>query len=698
MFTSSASGESPPPPPRAFFGRDGLIEKIVGFVENLTPTVLIGAGGIGKTSIALTVLHDDRIKRRFGDDRRFIRCDKFPASLTHFLRRLSNVIGAGIKNPSDLSPLRPFLSSKEMFIVLDNAESILDSRETNAQEIYNAVEELSQFSNICLCITSRISTVPPDCERVEIPTLTMEAARDTFYRIYKHDESSDPINNILEQLEFHPLSITLLATVAHQNKWDTGQLVSEWDERRTDMLETEHNKSLSATIELTLSSAMFRELGPEARDLLGVVAFFPQGVDEKNLDWLFPTIPGRKKIFNKFCVLSLTYQSGGFITMLAPLRDHLRPKDPKTSPLLCMTKDHYFDRLPTYIDPNGPKFGETRWIVSEDVNVEYLLDIFTTIDANSRNVWDTCSSFIHHLYWHKPRLTLLGPRVEELPDDHPCKPSCLFRLSRLFGEIGNHTECKRVLTHTLELWRGQGDDHRVAEVLRDLCSANRLLGLYKEGIQCAEESLKISERLSDTTRQAWCLNELAWLLYKDEQLGAAKEAASRALNLFPEKGQESHVCDCHRVLGKIYGSKGETEKVIHHYEIALEIASSFGRDDGLFSTHYDLAGLFSDQDRLDDANVHIGHAKSHTGNSAYYQALAMDLQAEVWYKQDRFEEARSEALRAVDGFEKLGATGYVNDTKDLLRKIEAAINKGKLPEMVVLPTRIDFPSPVQGTG
>jgi tetratricopeptide (TPR) repeat protein len=662
-------------PSRTFFGRDELIERIVDLAENLVPIALIGAGGIGKTSIALAVLHHDRIKQRFGDDRRFIRCDQFPASSAHLLRRLSNVIGAGVENPENLTPLRKFLSSKEMVIVLDNAESILDPQGADAQEIYAVVEELSGFKNICICITSRISTTPPGCQHLDVPTLSMEAARNTFYRIYNNDtDRSNVVNGILEQLDFHPLSITLLATVAHQNKWNTNRLSREWEQRRTSVLQTQHNKSLAATIELSLASPLFQELGPDARALLGVVAFFPQGIDENNLEWLFPTISNRADIFDKFCVLSLTYRSNNFVTMLAPLRDYLSPKDPKTSPLLRTTKERYFTRMSVEIKPNEPNFDETRWITSEDVNVEHLLDVFTAIDANPEGVWDACVNFMRHLYWHKKRLTILKPKIEGLPDDHQSKPECLVQLSRLFHSVGDWRERKRLLIYALKLYRERGSDFLVAETLMGLSSANRLIGLCEEGIQQAKEALGIYERLGDTIGQGQCLIHLAYSLRSNKQFDAAEEAAFRALDLFPEKGEEHRVCESHRILGKIYQSKGDTKKAIHHFEVALGIASPFDWHNLLFCIHCELAKLFRNERRFDDAHTHIKHATSHTVDSTYNLGFAMELRAKVWYDQRRLEEAKSEALRAADIYEKLGAAKNVKDCRKLLQKIERKLN------------------------
>ena len=562
-----------------------------------------------------------------------------------------------------------------MLIVLDNAESILDLEGTSGQEIYAVVEELSQFSNICLCSTSRISTtIPPHCKTLDIPTLSMEAGRDTFYRIYEHGEQSDLVINILEQLDFHPLCITLLATVAQHSKWDTNRLRREWERRRTGVLDARHSGSLATTIELSLASATFQELGPDARELLGVVAFFPQGVDENNLEWLFPTISDVSNAFDKFYILSLTHRNNGFITMLAPLRDYFRPKDPKSSPLLTTTKECFFTRLSVDIDPQRPDFGETRWVTSEDVNVEHLLDVFISIDANSEDVWDTCGKFMDYLCWHKPRLVVLGPRIEALPDDHPSKLRCLQGLSRLFSSVGNEVERKRLLTHTLKLRRERGNERQVAVALRSLSDANRLLGLHEEGIRQAKEASEIFERLDHTVDQAHCLIFLAHSFYEDNQLDAAEEAASCAINLLSEKDERYLVCQCHRILGDIYCSKGETEKAVHHFELAFGIASSSDWPDALFWICYSLAELFLHQDRFDDAQAHIERAKSHAVNSTYYLGRAMHLQANIWYLQGRLEQAKSEALRAPDVYEKLGAMQDLKKCRELLQWIDEEMN------------------------
>ena len=583
-----------------------------------------------------------------------------------------------------------------MLIVLDNAESILDPQGMEAQEIYDVVEELSRFDNICICITSRISTTPPHCKRLDVPTLSRDAACDTFYRIYDSDVRSSLVDRILEQLEFHPLSITLLATVAHQSKWDMGRLTREWERRRTSVLHTHHNKSLAAAIEVSLASPMFQGLGPNARGLLGVVAFFPQGVDENNLDWLFPAISDGTHFFDEFCILSLTYRNNGFVTMLAPLRDYLCPKDPISSPLLNATKEYYFARLLIDINPNKPSFQEARWITSEDVNVEHLLDVFTSIDANSENVWDACIGFVGHLRHHKPRPVMLGPKIEALPDDHPSKARCMKRLSVLFNSIGNYTERKRLLTHTLKLWREQGDESRVADTLFNLSDANRGMGLYKEGIEQTEEASDIFGRLGDTVNQAECFIRLAWLMRGDKQLDAAEETASRAIDLL-QKGQQISICDAHRVLGDIYRSKGQTEKAIHHFELALGIASSLNWANELFWVYYSLAKLFSEQGRLDDAHAHIERAKSHAVNDAYKLGRAMELQAWFWYHQHMFEEAKLEALHAVGLYEKVGATQGLEYCRRLLEKIDGLGSDCELLETVLLPVHTNFRSSAQGT-
>ena len=196
------------------------------------------------------------------------------------------------------------------------------------------------------------------------------------------------------------------------------------------------------------------------------------------------------------------------------------------------------------------------------------------------------------------------------------------------------------------------------------------MGLHEEGIQTAKEALEILERLGEIKLQGRCLSNLAWLYHDDDQLDAAEEAAFRAMDLLSKKGDQYWVCEAHRTLGIIYRSKGETEKAIHHYELALGLASSSDWHNQLHRIHFSLAKLFFDGDRFDKAQAHVEHAKTYAFSHSYHLGHARRLQAELWYRQGLFEEARSEALRAADVYERLGVAIPLEGCRELLREIE----------------------------
>jgi tetratricopeptide (TPR) repeat protein len=249
----------------------------------------------------------------------------------------------------------------------------------------------------------------------------------------------------------------------------------------------------------------------------------------------------------------------------------------------------------------------------------------------------------------------------------------LNELSLLFGAVGNYAEEKRLLVHTLTLEREQGDDYWVAQTLRQLSRVNLNLGLYGEGIPQAEEAVEILKRLGNTMGEANFLEQLARALLYNGQPDAAKDAALRMIKLLPEKGEEFLLCQSHDLLGGIYHSKGEKEKSIHHYEAAISIASPFNWQHDLFWTHWAMAQLFRGQGELNNANAYIKQAKSYTADDAYNLGRGMELQAKIWYRQCRLEEAKLETLDTLEIFERLGAANGAGRCRGFLQAIEAAM-------------------------
>lgn len=336
-------------------------------------------------------------------------CDEV-RSHHRFLHQLSKVTGAGIEDPPDLTALRPFLSSVNILLVLDNAETILDPDTPEALALYSAIEELSTIKTISLVITTRISTIPTTCQQVLVPALSIIPAREVFYSIYTNQGRVADIDSILQELDYHPLSVTLLATVAIQNRWDHSRLIREWEQRRISILQTRHGRGLTAAIELSLKSPTFTRLGPDAKDILGVIAALPQGVDERQLEWVFPTVSNARHIIDTFIILSLTHHNRNFVTMFGPLQEYLGP-DGHSSSLFSSVRNQYITRIRDIVHNVGPGHvtsQEIQWLMSEKANIDFLLTLSLRMNPDSTDIVHICHVIANIFHSHPSRIAFNG--------------------------------------------------------------------------------------------------------------------------------------------------------------------------------------------------------------------------------------------------------------------------------------------------
>ena len=309
-----------PRAPTNLFGRNEILEDLLDLAERSASLTLLGSGGVGKTAVALTLLHHDRIAEKFGERRHFIHCDRLQKSLDSFLGCLSDATGA--PPPRDMTQLRShFKAFPPSILVLDGVDCILDPLAPEAAEITAAIEELARYPGLCLLATSRMDVRISGFRHMDVPTLPADVSWDVFHSHCGLGRSA-AVDGLLAELDFHPLSITLLAGAASNNEWDETALLAAWEDGKTNILEAPGLQSLEYTIESVLLTPTLQELGSVIRETLEAIAAFPGGTKDVKLESTFPGIDGVWEAVNALCKFSLTYREDGFVKMLAPFRLH----------------------------------------------------------------------------------------------------------------------------------------------------------------------------------------------------------------------------------------------------------------------------------------------------------------------------------------------------------------------------------------
>jgi Cdc6-like AAA superfamily ATPase len=119
-----------PSEPKIFHGRQLEISDILRVFSQGPPRIaILGAGGMGKTSLARAVVHHPEISAKFKQYRFFVACDSAATKV-----ELAALIGAhlGLKPGRDLSRpvVRYFSSNPPSFLILDNLETLWEPAES----------------------------------------------------------------------------------------------------------------------------------------------------------------------------------------------------------------------------------------------------------------------------------------------------------------------------------------------------------------------------------------------------------------------------------------------------------------------------------------------------------------------------------------------------------------------------------------
>jgi Cdc6-like AAA superfamily ATPase len=121
-----------PATPKIFRGREAELSAILQLFRTETPRIaILGAGGMGKTSLSKAVLHHPEMASRYDQHRVFVSCDTLSNSI-----QLASLIGAhiGLKPGKDLTQavLHHFSIGPPTLLVLDNLETIWEPEESRA--------------------------------------------------------------------------------------------------------------------------------------------------------------------------------------------------------------------------------------------------------------------------------------------------------------------------------------------------------------------------------------------------------------------------------------------------------------------------------------------------------------------------------------------------------------------------------------
>ncbi|KAJ7035317.1 P-loop containing nucleoside triphosphate hydrolase protein, partial [Mycena alexandri] len=344
-YTSSNSISMLPAEPKIFHGRDSELAEIVKLFNQGTPRIaILGAGGMGKTSLARTALHHEQITTKYQGNRFFIACDTASSKA-----ELAGLIGAhlGMKPGKDLTQavLHYFSDAPPSLLILDNLETVWEPVESR-KHIEEFLSLLTDITSLALMVTMRGAERPAKVQwtrpfLMPLQPLAPDAARKMFIDIVDNRHSMEEVDQVLHLTDNMPLSISLLAHLVDME--GCTEILSRWEIEKTSLISEGYDKrsNLELSISLSLSSPRITSM-PHSQDLLALLSILPDGLSDVELKQ--SKFPIQDILGCKVALLrtALAYTDDHKrLKVLVPVREYMGRLSPPTDQMIRPLLTHF---------------------------------------------------------------------------------------------------------------------------------------------------------------------------------------------------------------------------------------------------------------------------------------------------------------------------------------------------------------------
>ncbi|KAJ7912946.1 P-loop containing nucleoside triphosphate hydrolase protein, partial [Mycena leptocephala] len=337
---------------------------------------ILGAGGMGKTSLARAVIHHTEITERYNQHRFFVACDPAATQV-----ELAALIGAhvGLKPGKDLTcpVIQYFSSSSDCLLILDNLETLWEPVESRGK-IEEFLSLLTGVDCLALVITMRGAERPAKVAWTHpflpaLKPLEQDAARQTFIDIADNRHHPNEVDKVLSLTDNMPLAISLIARLVDSE--GCSHVLSNWEEEKTSLISDGYDRTSNLDLSISLSLSSPR-LNPHSKDLLSLLSMLPDGLSDVELvQSKFPidNILGCKAALIR---TALAYSDGHKrLKALVPIREYMQKHQPPGDHLIHPLLKHFQELLEFYMEYRGNESSSSTVarVLSNYSNIQNVL-------------------------------------------------------------------------------------------------------------------------------------------------------------------------------------------------------------------------------------------------------------------------------------------------------------------------------------